>query len=156
MVWGENPRAVTAASFTPTGTVTKVDGGWKLSGKWMFSSGIDNCLWNIVGVNIVPEDGSEPTQKGYALARTSEFGIEDNWNVIGLAGTGSKNAYCEDLFIPDHRFLPLEDTLSGRPPGIQVNEGDKIPVDGRVISGNAMVDESMISGESIPVEKNEG
>jgi alkylation response protein AidB-like acyl-CoA dehydrogenase len=123
-VWGENPRAVTAASFTPTGNVTKVDGGWKLSGKWMFSSGIDNCLWNIVGVNIVPDDGSEPTRKGYALARTSEFGIEDNWNVIGLAGTGSKNAYCEDLFIPDHRFLPLEDTLSGRPPGIQVNEGD--------------------------------
>ena len=123
-VWGEDPRAVTAASFTPTGTVTPVDGGWKLSGKWMFSSGIDNCPWNIVGVNIATEDGSEPTKKGYALARTSEFGIEDNWHVIGLSGTGSKNAYCEDLFIPSHRFLPLEDTMSGRPPGIEVNEGD--------------------------------
>ena len=129
-VWGEDPRAVTAASFTPTGTVTPVDGGWHLSGKWMFSSGIDNCSWNIVGVNIATDDGSEPTKKGYALARTSEFGIEDNWHVIGLSGTGSKNAYCEDLFIPAHRFLPLEDTMSGRPPGIKVNDGDifKLPL----------------------------
>jgi len=104
--------------------VTPVDGGWRLSGKWMYSSGIDNCSWNIVGVNIATDDGSEPTKKGYALAPTSEFGIEDNWHVIGLAGTGSKNAYCEDIFIPAHRFLPLEDTMSGRPPGIEVNPGD--------------------------------
>ncbi len=123
-VWGEDPRAVTAASFTPTGTVTPVDGGWRLSGKWMFSSGIDNCRWMIVGTNIATDDGSEPTRKGYALARTAEFGIEDNWHVIGLAGTGSKNVLCEDMFIPAHRFLPLEDTMSGCPPGSEVNPGD--------------------------------
>ncbi len=123
-VWRDDRRAVTAASFTPTGTVTAVDGGWKLSGKWMFCSGIDNCPWTIVGVNIATDDGSEPTKKGYALAPTADFGIEDNWHVIGLSGTGSKNAYCEDMFVPAHRFLPLEDTMTGRPPGIAVNEGD--------------------------------
>jgi alkylation response protein AidB-like acyl-CoA dehydrogenase len=123
-VWGEDASTVTAASFTPTGTVTAVDGGWRLSGKWMYCSGIDNCPWLIVGTNVATDDGSEPTRKGYALARTADFSIEDNWHVIGLAGTGSKNAYCEDMFIPAHRFLKLEDTLSGRPPGIEVNPGD--------------------------------
>lgn len=123
-VWRDDRRAVTAASFTPTGTVTAVDGGWRLSGKWMYCSGIDNCPWLIVGTNVATDDGSEPTRKGYALARTADFSIEDNWHVIGLAGTGSKNAYCEDMFIPAHRFLKLEDTLSGRPPGIEVNPGD--------------------------------
>ncbi len=123
-VWGEDRRAVTAASFTPTGTVTAVDGGWRLGGKWMFSSGVDNCAWMIVGTNIATDDGSEPTKKGYALAPTAEFGIEDNWHVIGLAGTGSKNVYCEDVFVPAHRFLALEDTMSGRPPGAEVNPGD--------------------------------
>lgn len=36
---------------------------------------------------------------------------------------------------------------------LQVNEGDKIPVDGVLISGNVTVDESMLTGESLPVEK---
>ncbi|HAL83148.1 MAG TPA: cadmium-translocating P-type ATPase [Mucilaginibacter sp.] len=34
-----------------------------------------------------------------------------------------------------------------------VNQGDKIPVDGEVLSGNASVDEAMLTGESVPVEK---
>ncbi len=120
-VWGDNRRAVTAASFTPTGTAVPVDGGYRLSGKWMFSSGIDNCEWNIVGAVIPSADGEEG--KGYFLARTTEFGIEDNWDVIGLAGTGSKNAFCEDMFIPAHRFLSIEDCLSTHPPGTEVNPG---------------------------------
>ncbi|HVW98737.1 MAG TPA: cation-translocating P-type ATPase [Mucilaginibacter sp.] len=36
---------------------------------------------------------------------------------------------------------------------LQVNQGDKIPVDGEVLSGNASIDESMLTGESLPVEK---
>jgi Cu2+-exporting ATPase len=39
---------------------------------------------------------------------------------------------------------------------ILVRPGEKIPVDGKVISGNSFVDESMISGEPIPVEKING
>jgi Cu+-exporting ATPase len=39
---------------------------------------------------------------------------------------------------------------------LQVNTGDKIPVDGEIISGDATIDESMLTGESIPVEKSAG
>jgi Cu+-exporting ATPase len=39
---------------------------------------------------------------------------------------------------------------------LQVNTGDKVPVDGEIISGDATIDESMLTGESIPVEKAAG
>ncbi|MBA2175659.1 copper-translocating P-type ATPase [Halobacillus locisalis] len=37
-----------------------------------------------------------------------------------------------------------------------VKPGEKIPVDGSLVRGSSSVDESMITGESIPIEKNEG
>ncbi|MGM5483396.1 MAG: heavy metal translocating P-type ATPase [Nanobdellota archaeon] len=39
---------------------------------------------------------------------------------------------------------------------IKVKPGEKIPVDGEIIEGNSYVDESMVTGESIPVEKSNG
>ncbi len=121
-VWGEDPRAVTAASFTPAGTATPVAGGYSLSGKWMYCSGVDNCPWIVVATSL-PAKGDAPPVKGYALARTRDFRMEDNWHVMGLAGTGSKNVTCDELFVPAHRFLLLEDTMNGTPPGLAVNQG---------------------------------
>jgi len=122
-VWGENPGAVLAASFTPSGTVTPVDGGYSLTGKWMFCSGVDNCAWTIVGVTIPAAVEGEPDGKAYALVRTSEFDMENNWNVVGLSGTGSKNIMCNELFVPEYRLLPIEETMTGNPPGAAVNDG---------------------------------
>ncbi|WP_083639098.1 heavy metal translocating P-type ATPase [Algoriphagus marinus] len=50
--------------------------------------------------------------------------------------------------------IPIEAVQKGYE--IIVRPGEKIPVDGKVISGNSFVDESMISGEPLAVEKKEG
>ncbi|MBI3956901.1 MAG: copper-translocating P-type ATPase [Candidatus Kerfeldbacteria bacterium] len=50
--------------------------------------------------------------------------------------------------------IPIEEVASGD--AIVVRPGEKIPVDGEVISGATSVDESMLTGESIPVEKKPG
>lgn len=39
---------------------------------------------------------------------------------------------------------------------VQVKPGEKIPVDGQVVSGNSAVDEAMLTGESVPVPKHDG
>lgn len=50
--------------------------------------------------------------------------------------------------------LPIESVLSGDI--VEVRPGDRIPVDGEVIEGQSYVDESMITGEPIPVSKKHG
>jgi Cu+-exporting ATPase len=50
--------------------------------------------------------------------------------------------------------LPIEDVLPGDV--VLVRPGEKIPVDGEVVGGHSAVDESMVTGESIPVEKDSG
>ena len=121
-VWGSDPNAVIVVSIVPNGTAVPVDGGYSLSGNWMYCSGIDNSAWTIVATTVPDADGGEGV-RGYALAPTADFGIEDNWSVVGLAGTGSKTAYSDGLFVPAHRFLSLADSMTGNPPGAAVNPG---------------------------------
>ncbi len=53
-----------------------------------------------------------------------------------------------------YRDIPISEVEVGD--RILVRPGEKIPVDGKIVKGNSAVDESMITGESIPVEKNIG
>ena len=122
-VWGTNPSALAGSSYAPTGTAVAVEGGYRIGGHWMFCSGIDICDWMILGVRIVPEAGAEPVDQGFALVPAADYRIEDNWHVVGLEGTGSKNAILEDVFVPHHRLMTMEEATMGRPPGSAVNEG---------------------------------
>ncbi|MGW8426490.1 heavy metal translocating P-type ATPase [Peribacillus simplex] len=54
----------------------------------------------------------------------------------------------------EEREIPLEEVIVGDT--ILVKPGEKIPVDGEVVEGNSAVDESMLTGESIPVDKTNG
>jgi 3-hydroxy-9,10-secoandrosta-1,3,5(10)-triene-9,17-dione monooxygenase len=123
-VWGEDPTVMNSSSYAPTGKAARVAGGYRLSGRWSFSSGCDHCGWVNLGAIAggLKIDGHEvPDFRSYLLPR-KDYAIDDNWRVAGLAGTGSKDIVVADAFIPEHRSMSHWDLTLGRPmPGWESN-----------------------------------
>ena len=120
-VWGDTPEAIAASSYSPGGTAVEVDGGYCISGKWLYCSGVLNANWMILGAMISKDLDSEPYTQGYILVPKADYQVEDNWDVVGLIGTGSNDVIINDLFVPSYRMLTLDEALSGKPPGAAVN-----------------------------------
>lgn len=120
-VWGEDTSVQTSSSYAPTGKVERVDGGFRLSGRWSFSSGCDPCEWVFLG-GFAPSDGPAPDMRTFLLPR-SDYEIVDNWHVAGLAGTGSKDIQVDGAFVPEHRTHSFTDAYNLANPGQAVNTG---------------------------------
>jgi alkylation response protein AidB-like acyl-CoA dehydrogenase len=118
-VWGDDPLAVAASSLAPRAPATAVKGGWRLSGRYTFSSGCDYAQWAIVGVFL--GEAGDPRHVAYLLVPLAEIEIVDDWQVLGLAGTGSKSLVVRDVFVPEHRCVMVSDLFAGTPPGALVH-----------------------------------
>jgi resorcinol 4-hydroxylase (FADH2) len=118
-LWGGGSDPFTCACFAPTGTALPCAGGYRLTGKWSFASGVDHSSWVRLGAFITPPNAPPPSAGAFFLLPVGDVEIEDNWFVYGLCGTGSKNIIVADAFVPGHRVLPFADTRSGRAPGAQ-------------------------------------
>jgi alkylation response protein AidB-like acyl-CoA dehydrogenase len=118
-VWGDDPEAVASSSLAPRAAAKRVAGGWRLSGRYPFSSGCDYAQWAILGA-FLGEMG-DPRHIAYLLAPLAEVEIVDDWQVLGLAGTGSKSLVLHDVFIPEHRCVMVSDLFAGTPPGALVH-----------------------------------
>jgi 3-hydroxy-9,10-secoandrosta-1,3,5(10)-triene-9,17-dione monooxygenase len=120
-VWGPSPdNLIGSALIFPRGRARPVDGGYRISGRWPFSSGVDPAAWNLIGA-IVHDEESGLSEPRIFLMPASDYTIIDTWYVIGLAGTGSKDVAVEDVFVPDYRTLAVGQIIGGPNPGSPVN-----------------------------------
>lgn len=120
-VWGEDPSTLISSSYAPTGKVEAVPGGYKVSGRWSFSSGCDHCKWVFLGGFAPTVPGAKgPDMRTFLLPR-ADYRIEDNWHVMGLRGTGSKDIVVDGAFVPEHRTHKMIDGFFRKSPGNQVN-----------------------------------
>jgi 3-hydroxy-9,10-secoandrosta-1,3,5(10)-triene-9,17-dione monooxygenase len=123
-VWGENPDALVASSFIfPAGHAKQVDGGYLVSGRWPFSSGVDNSSWNMLGGMVRDENGNAPPEHRLFMLPKADYRIVDTWHAAGLKGTGSKDVETEETFVPEQRTLAARDMRGGPSPGSEVNPG---------------------------------
>lgn len=114
-VWGTDNQTIIASSYAPTGELTKVEGGWRLKGKWPTSSGTDHGKWAFIGALERNEQGI-PVDRHALLVKREDYEVIDDWFTFGLAGTGSKSLMIKDAFVPDHlAHSMVEYELDDRP-----------------------------------------
>jgi alkylation response protein AidB-like acyl-CoA dehydrogenase len=120
-LWGDNPDATIATSFLPReAEATAVKGGWRVSGRWGFSSGVDHTQAVLLMMS-VPQ--GEKRSAGFGFLKRADYAIEDTWYAAGLTGTGSNDVVVKEAFIPEPFFLSAAETRGGPTPGSAVNPG---------------------------------
>src|SRR5271166_1188092 len=103
-LWGKDPDVRASSSYAPFGKIARVDGGYRVSGRWSWSSSADHCSWVILG-GIVPRPegaGGPPDVRAFLVPRP-DYEVVDVWHVLGLKGTGSNDIIVKDPFVPEHR-----------------------------------------------------
>jgi 3-hydroxy-9,10-secoandrosta-1,3,5(10)-triene-9,17-dione monooxygenase len=120
-VWGVDDTAQLSTSLAPTGAVERVEGGFRMRGRWSFSSGCDYCQWAVLGGVVAAAAPGEPPDPRVFLLPRRDYRIDDNWHVMGLCATGSKDIVVEDAFVPEYRTHSYRDAFALNHPGAAVN-----------------------------------
>jgi 3-hydroxy-9,10-secoandrosta-1,3,5(10)-triene-9,17-dione monooxygenase len=131
-VWGANPDVLIASSIAlAAGRGRKTGDGYIVSGRWPFSSGVDNCEWNMLAVTVYGEDDKTAVDWRLCMVPKSDYRIIDTWYAMGMIGTGSKDIEVKQVFVPERRALELARCRGGLAhPGGKTNSGPlfRIPI----------------------------
>ena len=98
-VYADGPDVVFAGTIFPPHPAVRVEGGYRVSGRWPFGSGSPGA--SLIGVGIRTEDPTTSGLPRMAVIPADRVRIEPNWDVIGLRGTGSHDLVVEDVFVPE-------------------------------------------------------
>jgi 3-hydroxy-9,10-secoandrosta-1,3,5(10)-triene-9,17-dione monooxygenase len=111
-VWGTNPEALIASGIAyPQGSGKKAAGGFTVSGRWNFSSGVNVADWNMLAC--IVRDGDKVIDHRMCLLPKEDYEIVDDWHVLGMRSTGSMTVVAKDVFVPEHRALCMYDARGG-------------------------------------------
>lgn len=111
----DGTRPVVAGQLSPRGTGHPVRGGYLVSGRWGFSSGIVHADW-LIGAFKPDSDGSDSDDApvtGFGnrmvvfLVPKAQAEVIDNWHVAGLQGTGSLDFSVDGIFVPSEMTYDL-------------------------------------------------
>jgi alkylation response protein AidB-like acyl-CoA dehydrogenase len=111
-VFGSGARITMGGQFAPNGQGVRVEGGFRLSGKWSFGSGTGHSAFVCAGFLPTTDGEFEFGDDGQirlmaAVLPRDEVVFTDGWHVQGLKGTGSYDYEVHDVFVPEHRTFEL-------------------------------------------------
>ena len=106
-----DPRGIAAGIFAPRGTARPAEGGFLVSGRWAYCSGIEHAGVLFAGC-LLAQDGRSGRPAAADRGRDAlreELEVLDTWHTLGLRGTGSHDSVVTDLFVPARRTFSLFD-----------------------------------------------
>ena len=126
-IWIETPRAVVSNSPAPTAKAVVVPGGFRVSGRQPFSTGIKHASWVAAHAQII-ENGEARLRSGkpearYCLVPAAQVEVIDTWHTKGMRGTGTHSFEVRDVFVPEERTV-----LSVNPPLVSPGPRYRIPI----------------------------
>jgi alkylation response protein AidB-like acyl-CoA dehydrogenase len=111
-IFGSQPYIIAPGALTPKGVGTPVDGGYRLSGRWEWGTGVMHADWIMVGGLTPTDDPEQPDLCMYLLPR-QDVTVLDTWRVAGMVGTGSNDIEVDDVFVPGHRVESMASMRDG-------------------------------------------
>lgn len=116
-VWGADPKALLAGILIQSlGRYERADGGYRVSGRWPFVTGVDTCDWCVVSAYEEGRAGEHESHLHF-LIRRDEVEILDTWHALGLRGSGTNDVRLQEFFVPARRALSMEALRGGESPG---------------------------------------
>ena len=97
-VWDDDPHAMSAVSYAPTGNAERVDGGYRVSGRWSFASGVDNVQWAIIAGLLQKPDGEKAP--GFFLCRGATTPSTTTGSRWGLPAPAARRWWRSALSFP--------------------------------------------------------
>ena len=141
-VWDANPEALIAAGIAyPQGRARVVDGGFVISGKWNFSSGVNIAEWCMLAVTVRgnESEGEKIIDHRMCLLDKSQYEVVDDWHTLGMRSTGSMTVVVKDVFVPEYRALCAYDIRGGDGfPGARGNPGALYRVSLNALGGHGI------------------
>jgi 3-hydroxy-9,10-secoandrosta-1,3,5(10)-triene-9,17-dione monooxygenase len=119
-IWGDGPDVPTAGSVMPFANVVAVDGGYRVSAKAPFASGVTHSTWVFVG-GFLPEES--PPSAAMFLIAPDQYEISDTWFMSGMRATGSNTIVTDDVFVPAAHVLRISDLREASGPGRALSPG---------------------------------
>lgn len=117
-IWGE-PQSALSWGPPVKARADEVEGGHRVTGEWMFSSGSRNATWIGLHAPVFDKSGAPVKLPGGAALRiffvpAGEVEWIENWNVLGLVATNSGGFKTDGLFVPEGYSVVLRHPLEAK------------------------------------------
>ncbi|MFI8829076.1 acyl-CoA dehydrogenase family protein [Streptomyces sp. NPDC053431] len=110
-VWAKGADTRVVSSMVAAGvTAEPVDGGWELSGKWLYVSGVEFADWALL--SSAPPRPGDRSIRVFAVPKDA-FTHEVSWSTLGMRATGSHTLLVERAFVPEYRSFVWDDMRQG-------------------------------------------